>query len=160
MTTVVIKSRLAAAGLVLLGVVRSLAVMAESPNFGEIEISQAQPRVTANGSTVGFWALTNLARRDRHGSLCTGFANINPDHVLVLQDDFDQLTLQVNSGGNDTTLVVQGPTAEVIRCGEDSDRRNRDAQIIDSGWLAGRYRIWVGAHHQGQRYSYSLTVSP
>ncbi len=160
MTTIVMKLRLATVGLILLGVVQNLAGRAESPNSGEIVISQAQPRGTVNGSTVGFWALTNLARRDRHGYLCSGFADINPDHDLILQDDFDQLTFQVNSGGNDTTLVVQGPTDEVIRCGEDSDRRNRDAQIIDSGWLAGRYRIWVGAHHQGQRYSYSLTVSP
>jgi hypothetical protein len=26
--------------------------------------------------------------------------------------------------------------------------------------LAGTYQIWVGAHHQGQRHSYSLTVGP
>lgn len=151
---------LGAMGLILLGMLQGLKVLAESPNFGEMVISRGQPQATVNGSTAGFWALINLARRDRHGNVCTGFADVNPDHILTLQDDFDQLTLQVDSGGNDTTLLVQGPTPEVIRCGEDTDRRNRDAQISDTGWLAGSYQIWVGAHHQGQRHSYSLTVGP
>jgi hypothetical protein len=159
---------LGAIGLILLGTVPGLTVLAQASNFvlaqasnfGEMVISQAQPQAMASGSTAGLWALTNLARRDRHGNVCTGFADVNPDHTLILQDDFDQLTLQVDSGGNDTTLLVQGPTPEIMRCGEDSDRRNRDAHISDTGWLAGTYQIWVGAHHQGQRHSYSLTVGP
>ena len=159
---------LGAIGLILLGSVPGLTVLAQASNFvlaqasnfGEMVISQAQPQAMASGSTAGLWALTNLARRDRYGNVCTGFADVNPDHTLILQDDFDQLTLQVDSGGNDTTLLVQGPTPEIIRCGEDSDRRNRDAHISDTGWLAGTYQIWVGAHHQGQRHSYSLTVGP
>jgi hypothetical protein len=159
---------LGAIGLILLGTVPGLTVLAQASNFvlaqasnfGEMVISQAQPQAMASGSTAGLWALTNLARRDRYGNVCTGFADVNPDHTLILQDDFDQLTLQVDSGGNDTTLLVQGPTPEIMRCGEDSDRRNRDAHISDTGWLAGTYQIWVGAHHQGQRHSYSLTVGP
>lgn len=159
---------LGAIGLILLGSVPGLTVLAQASNFvlaqasnfGEMVISQAQPQAMASGSTAGLWALTNLARRDRYGNVCTGFADVNPDHTLILQDDFDQLTLHVDSGGNDTTLLVQGPTPEIIRCGEDSDRRNRDAHISDTGWLAGTYQIWVGAHHQGQRHSYSLTVGP
>ncbi len=159
---------LGAIGLILLGTVPGLTVLAQASNFvlaqasnfGEMVISQAQPQAMASRSTAGLWALTNLARRDRYGNVCTGFADVNPDHTLILQDDFDQLTLQVDSGGNDTTLLVQGPTQEIIRCGEDSDRRNRDAHISDPGWLAGTYQIWVGAHHQGQRHSYSLTVGP
>ncbi|MFM7527124.1 MAG: hypothetical protein ACKO63_01295 [Nodosilinea sp.] len=159
---------LGAIGLILLGTVPGLTVLAQASNFvlaqasnfGEMVISQAQLQAMASGSTAGLWALTNLARRDRYGNVCTGFADVNPDHTLILQDDFDQLTLQVDSGGNDTTLLVQGPTPEIIRCGEDSDRRNRDAHISDTGWLAGTYQIWVGAHHQGQRHSYSLTVGP
>jgi hypothetical protein len=103
--------------------------------------------------------MANLAARDHRGLICTGFADTNPDYVLTLQDSFEQLTIRVDSGGNDTTLLVKGPN-DVVRCGEDVDRRNLDAQIQDGGWGPGTYSIWVGAHNQGQRYTYSLIVSP
>ncbi|HIK45311.1 MAG TPA: hypothetical protein IGR64_10550 [Leptolyngbyaceae cyanobacterium M65_K2018_010] len=79
---------------------------------------------------------------------------------MTLQEDFAQLTIRVDSGGNDTTLLIQGPTDNLIRCGEDTDRRNPDAQVQGQNWSAGIYRIWVGSHHQGQRYSYTLIVGP
>jgi hypothetical protein len=80
-----------------------------------------------------------------------------PDHILTLQSDFPSLTITVDSG-EDTTLLVQGPNDNSIRCGQDISRSNLDAQVVDSNWQAGTYRIWVGAHEQGQRFSYSLTV--
>jgi hypothetical protein len=79
---------------------------------------------------------------------------------MVLQQDFASLTLQVNSGSNDTNLLIQGPDDGTVRCGEDTDRRNPDARIQAQNWSAGTYRIWVGAHDQGQRYNYTLSVSP
>ncbi len=124
-----------------------------------LTLSQANPTATASGTTVGVFPLANVASRDHRGLICTGFADTNPDHVLTLQDPIEQLTIRVDSGGNDTTLLVQGPDG-VVRCGEDVDRRNPDAQIKDGGWGPGSYSVWVGAHNQGQRHSYSLIVGP
>jgi hypothetical protein len=113
-----------------------------------------------NGVTAGLFSLANLAVRDHQGLICTGFADVNPDHILTIQEPLAQLTLQVDSGGNDTTLLVQGPTPDQVRCGEDIDRRNPDAKIQDQNWPAGTYQIWVGAHNQGQRHNYVLTATP
>jgi hypothetical protein len=144
----------------LLGLSGLAPVMAQAANFDALALSQSSASASANGFTAGFTAMSNIASRDRHGNICTGFADTNPDHVLTLEQDFASLTVQVNSGGNDTTLLIQGPNDSTVRCGEDTSRTNPDAQITDSDWAAGTYRIWVGAHHQGQRYNYSININP
>ena len=136
-------------------------VLAQAANYEGLTLSanfipsDAQVR----GSTAGFFSLSNIIPRDKEGNLCLGFADSTPDHILVLQQDFPNLTLQVNSGGNDTTLLVQGPTENTIRCGSMTDRRNPDAKIQDRNWPAGAYRIWVGTFNQGERLDYVLTIS-
>lgn len=147
-----------AAGLAM-GTMVALPTLAQQANFESFTLSGATPTASVSGFTNGISALSNIAGRDRNGIICAGFADTNPDHIMVLQQDLASLTLQVNSGGNDTTLLVQGPD-DTVRCGEDSDRRNPDALIQDQDWSAGTYRIWVGSHHQGQRYSYSLNANP
>lgn len=147
-----------AAGLAM-GAVAALPTLAQQANFGSFTLSGEAPTASVSGFTNGISALSNIVGRDRNGIICAGFADTNPDHTMVLQQDLASLTLQVNSGGNDTSLLVQGPDG-TVRCGEDSDRRNPDALIQDQDWSAGTYRVWVGSHNQGQRYSYSLNVSP
>jgi hypothetical protein len=142
-----------------MGAVVVLPTLAQQVNFESFTLSESAPAASVSGFTNGISALSNIAGRDRNGMICAGFADTNPDHTMDLQQDLAALTLQVNSGGNDTSLLVQGPDGSV-RCGEDSDRRNPDARIQDQSWPAGTYRIWVGSHNQGQRYSYSLSVSP
>ncbi|PSN14136.1 hypothetical protein C7293_12930 [filamentous cyanobacterium CCT1] len=137
----------------------ALPTLAQEANFESFTLSGANPTASVSGFTNGISAMSNIAGRDRNGTVCAGFADTNPDHTMILQQDLASLTLQVNSGGNDTSLLVQGPDGSV-RCGADSDRRNPDALIQDQSWSAGTYRIWVGSHNQGQRYSYSLSVSP
>lgn len=142
-----------------MGTMVALPTLAQQVNFESFTLSGATPTASVSGFTNGISALSNIAGRDRNGIICAGFADTNPDHTMVLQQDLTSLTLQVDSGGSDTSLLVQGPDG-TVRCGEDSDRRNPDALIQDQGWSAGTYRIWVGSHNQGQRYSYSLNVSP
>jgi len=144
----------------LLGFVALAPVMAQGANFEALVLSQNSSTASASGFTAGFFAISNIAPRDRHGHVCIGFADTNPDHMLTLEQDFSTLTVQVNSGGNDTTLLIQGPNDNTIRCGEDTSRANPDARLADDNWVAGTYRIWVGAHHQGQRYNYSINVAP
>ncbi|HEY9881134.1 MAG TPA: hypothetical protein V6D29_21925 [Leptolyngbyaceae cyanobacterium] len=140
----------------LLGVAPALA---QEANFGSITLGGGTQSGSVQGHTAGFFALSEIAGRDRSGNVCAGFAASTPDHILVLQQDAPSLTVQVDSGGNDTTLLIQGPNDNTIRCGDDTDRRNRDAMIQDGSWAAGTYRVWVGTHDQGQRYNYTLNVS-
>ncbi len=136
------------------------AALAQTANFAPITLSNSQPTATVTGTTAGIFALANVAMRDHQGTICTGFADTNPDHILTLQEPMARLTIQVNSGGNDTTLLLQGPNDAMVRCGEDISRRDPDAQIQAQDLPAGTYRLWVGSHNQGQRLNYSLLVGP
>lgn len=144
----------------LVGLVGAAPSLAQQANSESFTLSESNPTASVGGFTTGIFALSNIAGRDRHGTICVGFADTTPDHIMVLQQDVTSLTLQVNSGGSDTSLLVQGPNDGTVRCGTDTDRRNPDARLEDQGWAAGTYRIWVGSHNQGPRYSYVLTVSP
>lgn len=142
-----------------LGLISALPTLAQQANFESFTLSGATQSASVSGFTNGISALSSMAGRDRNGTICAGFADTAPDHIMVLQQDFAALTLQVNSGGNDTSLFVQGPDG-TIRCGDDTDRRNPDAIIQDQNWPTGTYSIWVGSHQQGQRYNYSLSANP
>jgi hypothetical protein len=142
----------------LVGFLGTAPALAQNANFGPITLGGGSLNGSAQGHTSGFFALNNIAGRDRNGNICAGFAAQIPDHILTLQQDFESLTVRVNSGGNDTTLLIQGPNDNEIRCGDDTDRRNLDAMVRDGGWRAGTYRVWVGTHDQGQRHNYTLTV--
>ncbi|HEY9889813.1 MAG TPA: hypothetical protein V6D02_15505 [Candidatus Obscuribacterales bacterium] len=132
--------------------------LAQSANFDSITLSTYPPTgASVTGRTVGVFALANIASRDQSGNLCAGFADTNPDHIITLQSDFPSLTVTVNSG-EDTTLLIQGPDDNSVRCGQDISRANLDAQVSGNNWRAGTYRVWVGAHNQNQRFSYTLTV--
>ncbi|MEB3289608.1 MAG: hypothetical protein VKI82_06810 [Leptolyngbya sp.] len=143
-----------------LGVLGSTAAIAQTANFSPLLLSSHQPRATTTGTTAAIFSMTNTAMRDQQGVICVGFADTSPSHILTLQDAMSQLTIQVNSGGNDTTLLLQGPTDDLVHCGEDTSRRNLDAQIQAQNLPAGTYRLWVGSHVQGQRINYSLSVGP
>ncbi|MEM9117298.1 MAG: hypothetical protein AAGD09_05380 [Cyanobacteria bacterium P01_F01_bin.56] len=133
-------------------------VLAQTANSEGMTLSAYPPVTdTVTGNIVGSFSLANIAGSDQNGNLCAGFADANPDHILTLESDFPSLTIMVDSG-EDTTLLVQGPDDNSIRCGQDISRSNLDAQVSGTNWQAGSYRIWVGAHNQGQRFSYSLTV--
>lgn len=133
--------------------------IAQSANFEGITLSANTPKdASVEGRIVGAYSMANIATADADGNLCAGFADTNPDHILTLESDFSSLTLTVNSG-EDTTLLVQGPDDNSVYCGQDISRSNLDAQISHDNWRAGTYRIWVGAHDQGQRFSYTLSVS-
>lgn len=147
-----------AAGLAV-GLTSVLPTLAQQANFDSFTLSGTTPTASVSGFTNGISALSSIAGRDRNGTICAGFADTAPDHIMVLQQDVATLTLQVNSGGNDTSLLIQGPDG-TVRCGSDTDRRNPDALVQDQNWPTGTYSIWVGSHQQGQRYNYSLNAKP
>lgn len=137
----------------------TIPVFAETSNFGTLTLSPGFPSATAvlRGSTGGAFSLAAIANLDLHKNKCLGFAAPTPDHILVLQQDFSRLTLAVNTGGQDTTLLVSGPEKNTVRCGDDTGQ-NKDASITDSDWKAGTYRIWVGTITSGDKYNYTISV--
>ncbi|MDF5709241.1 MAG: hypothetical protein PUP90_16645 [Nostoc sp. S4] len=134
-------------------------VIAQTANFGTLTLSKnfepAQGRV--EGFTGGSYSLSAISNRDRDRRACIGFAAPTPDHIMVLEKDFPQLTIQIDSNNNDTTLLIQGPDKTTIRCGDDTGK-SKDASISDHNWKSGTYRIWVGTFNPGMKRDYTLTV--
>lgn len=139
----------------LLAVLGALPALGQS-NFGSLTLGANKQSGSLAGSTGGSTSLPAIvSNRDRNNNKCLGFGDPTPDHMLVLQQNVPNLKLRVNSGGGDTTLVVQG--ARDVRCGDDS-KSGKDASITDTDWQAGTYKIWVGTATPGERRDYTLYV--
>lgn len=132
--------------------------LAQTSNFDSLTLQPGfKPAAgSVRGYTNGSFALSAKAKRDRDNNPCQGFGTPTPDHIMVLKQNFSSLRLQVQSPGNDTTLLVQGP-GNVIRCGDDSGS-SKDASVQDQNWQAGPYKIWVGSFEPTKRQKYTLTV--
>jgi hypothetical protein len=132
-------------------------------NFDSLTLSPGfTPSLTPDGGQVGgytggSYSLSSIANSDRNGNPCIGFGDTTADHKLVLEEDFSNLSVQVNSGGKGTTLVIQGPNSQTFRCGDGIESTN-DATVKDLTWTAGTYWIWVGTVEPGEMLNYTLTV--
>ncbi|QLE58862.1 hypothetical protein [Nostoc sp. TCL26-01] len=145
--------------LAILATVIATPAIAQTANFGTFKLSLGFPpsQGTLSGYTGGSFSLSAMSNRDRDRKPCIGFADPKPDHIMILEKDFPRLKLLINSGGNDTTLLIQGPDNTTIRCGDDTGK-NKDASIDDRNWPEGTYRIWVGTFNSGVKRNYTLTV--
>ncbi|MEH2060090.1 MAG: hypothetical protein V7K97_28950 [Nostoc sp.] len=145
--------------LAILTVITPTPVIAETANFGTFNLSTNfnPAQGTVQGFTGGSYSLSAISNRDRDQKACVGFADPNPDHIMVLEKDFSQLTIQVDSNNNDTTLLIQGPDKTTIRCGDDTGK-SKDASVSDRNWKSGTYRIWVGTFNPGVKWDYTLKV--
>ena len=134
-------------------------VTANTSFFGKISLSPSQEAVkkTVTGYTGGSYSLSTISKRDRQRNLCIGFADPKPDHILVLEKDFPKLNIKVNSGGNDTTLLIVGPDKKTVHCGDDTGK-SKDASIKGRNWKAGTYQIWVGSFKARTRKTYRLSL--
>ncbi|MCC5614860.1 hypothetical protein LC605_07195 [Nostoc sp. CHAB 5836] len=145
--------------LAILTTITATPVIAETANFGTFNLSTNlnSAQVTVQGFTGGSYSLSAISNRDREQKACIGFADPNPDHIMVLEKDFSELTIQVDSNNNDTTLLIQGPDQKTIRCGDDT-AKIKDASVSDRNWKSGTYRIWVGTFNSGVKRDYTLKV--
>ena len=116
----------------------------------------SQQGLQFEGTTGSEYNLMRLARRDRRRRLCLGYGNEKPDHVLVLSNEANRLSVSVMSDG-DTTLLIDGPRG--VDCNDNARRNSRDAAVQDETWPAGTYRVWVGSFQRGDRLDYKLLVS-
>lgn len=130
----------------------------QAANFGELKLSPGFPPEAgqASGRTGGAYSLSSIANKDRNNNACIGYGAQTPDHILILEEKFPKLTVQINSGGNDTTLVIKGPN-NLILCGDDTGP-SKDASVQATNLPPGKYQVWVGAIKGGQRWRYSLSV--
>jgi hypothetical protein len=145
--------------LALLTAITATPVIAETVNFGTFKLSTNfnSAQGTVQGFTGGSYSLSAISNRDRDQKACIGFADPNPDHIMVLENEFSQLTIQVDSNNTDTTLLIQGPDQNTILCGDDTGKR-KDASVSDRNWKSGTYRIWVGTFNPGVKQDYTLKV--
>ncbi len=137
----------------------AIAAWGQKPNQDHfiLAVDSSQTSAIVTGSTGGSYSFSSITNRDRDGNPCMGYGAPEPDHIMVLESEFSQLSLKVNSRGSDTTLIVKGPGKNNIRCGFGKNN-HRDALVQGSQWQAGRYEIWVGSVIPNRRSGYRLSV--
>ncbi len=140
-------------GALLTLLVAAPAVAQSAANFGSATLGSSASR-TLEGHTQGTTPLSTIARQGANGSHCVGYGTTEPDHIVVLSEPASGVALTVNSGGNDTTLLVR--SAAGVFCADDSS--NADARLRGQAWEAGTYEVWVGSFDSAIRYDYRLTV--
>lgn len=133
--------------------------IAQTANFGSLSLTPGfeLDESSLNGYTGGSYSFSALTNRDQQGNSCLGYGDSQPDYIFTLEQDFTALQLVVDSGGADTTLVIQGP--EGFWCGNDIDDFNPDANVLSEDLKAGTYSVWVGTMTPGDRQNYTLTIS-
>jgi hypothetical protein len=89
---------------------------------------------------------------------CPGYVARQPDHIMVLTDDFDYLRLFVDSGGEDTTLVLHQPSTGDTFC-DDDGYGNRQPQIVMDYITEGEWHIYVGSFWPDELHPYALHVT-
>lgn len=135
--------------------ISALPAIAADSLYGEITLIPGFEHRTNNGFTGGTVSFTEKFNRDREGNLCVGYGDITPDYILVVSEDLPQLTLEVDSGGNDTTLVIQDRDRNILYCGDDFNN-NPDARLSYDNFPAGTYQVWIGSFDPNQRWNYNF----
>ncbi|BAZ14287.1 hypothetical protein NIES4071_61270 [Calothrix sp. NIES-4071] len=142
---------------ILTGII-SVPVLADTANFGTVSLAPGFDTATSlvSGYTGGSYSLSAITNRDVNNKVCIGFADPTPDHIIVLQKNFSNLRIAVDSSGSDTTLLVQAPDGKIY-CGDDTGRL-KDASVTLSQWQEGSYKVWVGVFNPGVKINYTLSV--
>lgn len=138
---------------------KSEVALAQKNSLNELvlAVGSEQSKEIVTGNTGGSYSLASIANRDRDKNLCMGYGDPQPDHIITLKGDFARLKMLVNSGGNDTTLVIKEIETQTIRCGF-GQNGNQDAVIEGSNWSAGTYHVWVGSVAPNMRSPYLLNI--
>ena len=102
---------------------------------GEIKAAE---RVNTEGTTTGF---------------CNGFIGTKPNHLLILNNFFEYLKIEVKSQ-TDTTIIVEGPGG--VWCNDDSDDAN---PALEGQWQPGKYKIWVGSYQEDGNNQYKIKIT-
>jgi hypothetical protein len=114
--------------------------------------------VDVRGYVKGAVALfKTVGDRDSSQKRCMGYGSLTPDHILEIQQKTSQVTLQLRTKQQDTTLVVEGPDNRLY-CSDDSAQGVKDAGLVLSNLNPGSYKVWIGAFEPGAGFRYTLNV--
>jgi hypothetical protein len=139
-----------------LSMLTAIPAVAQSDNLRSLTLDNQTTSGMMMGSTGGRTSLPAVvSNSDRQNQRCLGFGDPSADHTLVLKRPFSSLSLRVDSGGADTTLLISGPGG--VRCA-DSGEADGDVRLQQEGWEAGTYQIWVGTVTPNVGRDYRLTV--
>jgi hypothetical protein len=132
--------------------------IAQESNFGSFSLNPKTRGAIVDGTTGGATSLSAVTSNlDRDDNQCFGFGDPRPDHILSLEKAVDRLKIQVDSRGQDTTIVMQAPDGSFI-CADDFGN-SKDAGLESlTPWSAGKYKVWIGTVAPTRRYNYKLTV--
>lgn len=134
----------------------AIAQVTAPPIFESVRVS---PRfnpdpIVLRGISGGTTAAPSVSQREQTSTgPCVGFVDTSPDHVMTLTNDFDFLSVEVQSS-EDTTLIVRGPGG--AWCNDDISGKNPG---IAGEWLAGTYEIWIGSYQRDKYYPYVLRLT-
>lgn len=145
--------------------VSSMSVGLVSPASADLEqgttlVLSAAPaqNVDVRGYVKGTVALfKTVGDRDSAQRRCMGYGSLTPDHTLQVQAKTAQVTLQLRTRQQDTTLVVEGPDNRVY-CSDDDAGGGKDAGLVLDNLKPGDYKIWIGAFEPGASFRYTLNV--
>lgn len=91
-------------------------------------------------------------QRTRTGP-CLGYISTAPHERVTFENPFNNLEMRVESS-LDTTLIVSGPDG--VWCNDDNGGKN---PAIAGQWVAGDYRIWIGAYRAEEVPTYELLIT-
>ncbi|WP_404786963.1 hypothetical protein [Altericista sp. CCNU0014] len=135
-----------------------------SPAKAELEqgttlvLAAPAQNVDLRGYVKGAVALfKTVGDRDSNQKRCMGYGSLTPDHTIEIQQKTSQMTLQLRTKQQDTTLVVEGPNNRLY-CSDDSAGGGKDAELVLSDLSSGSYKVWIGAFEPGAGFRYTLNV--
>ncbi|HTL88090.1 MAG TPA: hypothetical protein VL134_01730 [Leptolyngbya sp.] len=134
----------------------ALPVAAQPGDFRALTLDDKTTAGVMMGSTGGTTSLPAIVgNSDRANRTCLGFGDPAPDHTLILKKAVSDLSIRVNSGGGDTTLLISGPDG--VRCAN-AGQPGKDVKLQEDNWQPGTYQIWVGTVIPNTNRDYRLSV--
>jgi hypothetical protein len=132
--------------------------IAESVQGEKIIIAGAGQSLDVRGYAKGTVSLyKTIADRDSRQNRCMGYGSLQPDHLMEIQKQTSEVTLQIRTRSQDTTLLVEGPDNRFY-CVDDSPEGGKDAGLSLKNVKAGSYKVWIGTFDAGVGARYVLNV--
>lgn len=96
---------------------------------------------------------------DANGNECKGFIASEPDHTLVLRNDFPNLRIFVEaSKSEDTTMVLRSEDGTLTLCHDDISRDNPHPSIARA-FTTGIYYVYIGSFEERKMINYTIVIS-
>jgi hypothetical protein len=135
------------------------ALVIAAPSFAQSTISLRRnfrpDPVSVKGNGGGNVSLASIAGIAGN---CRGFTNAEPNHKVILTENFPLLDLLVytNNVNDDPTMLIKSSNGIVICADDESGGRYPQAY---ERLPKGTYQVWIGSKTINQSFPYTLSVS-